>query len=89
MTNPPPNTIGIELVFAYIFTQHPVSVNLFQIIFYKAGKMEKWTKWGNWELEKAIKLMRLGGFEPPTPALGEPRSIHLSYRRNYHNQIKF
>ena len=20
--------------------------------------------------------MRLGGFEPPTPALGEPRSIH-------------
>lgn len=25
--------------------------------------------------------MRLGGVEPPTPALGEPRSIHLSYRR--------
>jgi hypothetical protein len=25
--------------------------------------------------------MRLGGLEPPTPALGEPRSIHLSYRR--------
>ena len=25
--------------------------------------------------------MRLGGFEPPTPALGGPRSIHLSYRR--------
>lgn|GEM_PF-3429579 len=27
------------------------------------------------------RKVRLGGFEPPTPALGEPRSIHLSYRR--------
>jgi hypothetical protein len=25
--------------------------------------------------------MRLVGFEPPTPALGEPRSIQVSYRR--------
>ncbi len=33
--------------------------------------------------------MRLGGFEPPTPALGEPRSIHLSYRRikNYGGKV--
>ena len=28
-------------------------------------------------------LMRPGGFEPPTPALGEPRSIHLSYGRKF------
>ncbi len=27
--------------------------------------------------------MRLGGVEPPTPALGGPRSIHLSYRRKF------
>ena len=31
-----------------------------------------------------LKSMRLGGVEPPTPALGEPRSIHLSYRRKHY-----
>ena len=30
-----------------------------------------------------IRKVRLGGVEPPTPALGEPRSIHLSYRRKF------
>lgn len=36
--------------------------------------------------DRELSLVRLGGVEPPTPALGEPRSIHLSYRRK---TIKF